>query len=62
MSAKNEIEFEKAKALIKSENKYLKQLSSSNIINKRHTGFLSGLWDEIGRLQFDFLIKECWVE
>jgi SAM-dependent methyltransferase len=42
----------------KSVNKYLKQLSGNDIIEKRHRGFVGGLWEEMGRLQLDFLIKE----
>lgn len=42
----------------KAVNKYLRQLSESELNNKFHRDFVGGLWDEIGRLQLDFLIKE----
>lgn len=39
-------------------NQYHKQLSKEDINSKIHRDFVGGLWDEIGRLQLDFLIKE----
>ncbi|MDG4582970.1 MAG: class I SAM-dependent methyltransferase [Candidatus Competibacter sp.] len=38
-------------------NAYGKELSNEQIKNKEHRDFVGGLWDEIGKLQMDFLIK-----
>lgn len=42
----------------KSANKYVKHLSEDDIKNKKHREFVGGLWEEMGRLQLDFLIKQ----
>ncbi len=39
-------------------NQYVKQLSGEEISKKSHRNFVGGLWDEVGRLQLDFLLKE----
>ena len=38
-------------------NNYSKQLSNKEIKKKAHRDFVGGLWDEIGSLQLDFLLK-----
>lgn len=42
---------------MKGVNSYFKELSSEEIDNKMHRGFVGGLWDELGQLQLEFLIK-----
>jgi cyclopropane fatty-acyl-phospholipid synthase-like methyltransferase len=37
------------------ENEYGEQLTDSQIRSGAHRGFVGGMWDEIGSLQFDFL-------
>lgn len=37
-------------------NSYWKQLTPEEIVNKKHREFVGGLWDELGRLQFDFMV------
>ena len=39
-------------------NAYFKELSLEEIQERVHRNFVGGLWDEIGKLQFDFLIKQ----
>lgn len=41
---------------MKGVNVYFKELSSEEIRNKAHRGFVGGLWDELGQLQLDFLV------
>ncbi|MUH73210.1 class I SAM-dependent methyltransferase [Psychrosphaera haliotis] len=38
-------------------NSYFRQLSSKDIEEKKHRGFVGGMWDEIGALQFEFLVN-----
>ncbi len=38
-------------------NSYHMQLTKEQIQNKQHRAFIGGMWDELGQLQFDFLIK-----
>ncbi len=35
---------------------YMRQLTKEEIESGRHRGFVGGLWERIGRLQFDFLV------
>ena len=42
---------------MKGVNAYFKELSSEEIGKKVHRGFIGGLWDELGQLQLEFLIK-----
>lgn len=42
---------------MKGVNAYFKELSSEEIGKKVHRGFVGGLWDELGQLQLEFLIK-----
>lgn len=37
---------------------YSKVLTDDEIANKLHRELVGGLWDEIGKLQFDYLVKE----
>ncbi len=37
-------------------NPYLRQLSADEIAAGQHRHAVGGMWDEIGRLQFDFLV------
>jgi cyclopropane fatty-acyl-phospholipid synthase-like methyltransferase len=39
-------------------NPYYQQLTSAQIEAGAHRSFVGGMWDEIGKLQFDFLRKE----
>jgi cyclopropane fatty-acyl-phospholipid synthase-like methyltransferase len=42
---------------MKGVNAYFKELSSEEISNTAHRGFVGGLWDKVGQLQLDFLVK-----
>jgi cyclopropane fatty-acyl-phospholipid synthase-like methyltransferase len=42
---------------MKGVNAYFKELSNEEISKKVHRRFIGGLWDELGQLQLDFLIK-----
>jgi cyclopropane fatty-acyl-phospholipid synthase-like methyltransferase len=42
---------------MKGVNSYHKELSNEEIEAKAHRGFVGGLWEELGQLQFDFLIN-----
>lgn len=42
---------------IKGTNAYFKELSNEEIDKKIHREFIGGLWDELGKLQLEFLIK-----
>lgn len=44
-------------ATMKGINAYYRQLSSAEIEEKAHREFVGGLWNELGRLQFDFLLE-----
>ncbi len=37
---------------------YWRQLSDADIASKTHRDFVGGMWDELGRLQFDFLRRQ----
>jgi SAM-dependent methyltransferase len=39
-------------------NPYWKQLSDGEIAAGAHRGFVGGLWEELGRLQLDFLVSQ----
>lgn len=39
-------------------NSYFRELSLEEIYNRDHRDFVGGLWDEIGKLQFDFMLKQ----
>ena len=39
-------------------NSYGKQLSESDIVRNKHRVLIGGNWEEIGRLQFDFLLSK----
>lgn len=39
-------------------NGYWKQFSDRDIANGEHRGYVGGMWDEIGRLQFEWLVSE----
>ena len=39
-------------------NEYHRALSDADIDSGAHRDFVGGLWDEIGRLQFDFLVEQ----
>jgi SAM-dependent methyltransferase len=41
---------------IKDINRYWQELTRDEIKAKKHRGFVGGEWDEIGRLQFDFVV------
>ncbi len=43
---------------MKNINAYHRQLSSSEIKENEHRNFVGGMWDEIGQLQIEFLIKQ----
>ena len=38
-------------------NPYWRELTASELLRKEHRGFVGGLWNEIGQLQFDFMIS-----
>jgi len=42
---------------LKKINPYWRGLTASEVKRKKHRDFVGGLWDEIGRLQFDFMIS-----
>jgi hypothetical protein len=42
---------------MKGVNAYSKELSSEEIRNKEHRALFGGLWDELGRLQLEFLVE-----
>jgi len=42
---------------MKGVNAYFKELTDEEIKNKVHRGFVGGLWEEVGYLQLEFLIK-----
>jgi len=42
---------------LKKINAYWRELTSSEVKHKKHRDFVGGHWDEIGRLQFDFMIS-----
>lgn len=39
-------------------NSYGRELTQQDIKQKKHRKFVGGLWEEIGQLQYDFLIKQ----
>lgn len=39
-------------------NQYSKELSDKEIEEGGHKVFVGGMWDEIGQLQFDYLVRE----
>ena len=39
-------------------NSYGEELSESDIEQNRHRNFIGGKWEEIGQLQYDFLLKQ----
>lgn len=39
-------------------NSYGEQLTEDAIARGEHRGFVGGMWDEIGKLQFDFLVEK----
>lgn len=43
--------------IMKGVNAYFRELSKKEIRNKVHRGFVGGLWEELGNLQLEFLIK-----
>jgi len=43
--------------IMKGINTYAKDLSPEQIKKKVHRDFIGGMWDELGRLQFDFMIE-----
>nr|VFJ72947.1 MAG: Methyltransferase domain-containing protein [Candidatus Kentron sp. FW] len=43
--------------IMKGVNAYFKELSKEEIRTKAHREFVGGLWDELGNLQLEFLIK-----
>lgn len=43
--------------IMKGINAYFRNLSQKEIENKEHRKFVGGMWEEIGRLQLEFLIK-----
>jgi len=43
--------------IMKGVNSYSKQLTSEEISNEVHRNFVGGMWDEIGDLQFGFMVK-----
>jgi len=43
--------------IAKGVNAYFKELSNKDIKKKVHRAFVGGLWDELGHLQLDFLVK-----
>lgn len=43
--------------IMKDVNSYSKELTSEEIGKKAHREFVGGLWDELGKLQLEFLIK-----
>jgi cyclopropane fatty-acyl-phospholipid synthase-like methyltransferase len=43
--------------MMKGVNTYFKELSSEEISKKAHRDFVGGLWDDLGQLQLEFLIK-----
>ncbi len=43
--------------IMKGINAYFKELSKEEICNKYHREFVGGLWDELGNIQLEFLIK-----
>lgn len=43
---------------LKKINSYGRELSALEVKLKRHRGFVGGLWDEVGRLQCDFMISK----
>ena len=58
---------EKFKAFIKNSdrenivsgvNSYEKQLSKSDILQNKHRDFIGGKWQEIGQLQYDFMLSQ----
>jgi cyclopropane fatty-acyl-phospholipid synthase-like methyltransferase len=42
---------------MKGVNAYFKELTNNEIANKTHRAFIGGLWEELGHLQLEFLIK-----
>jgi cyclopropane fatty-acyl-phospholipid synthase-like methyltransferase len=55
MSALSRLFGKKEASAPNAENAYGKQLTASEIAAGKHRDFVGGMWDEIGRLQFDFL-------
>jgi len=43
---------------MKEKNSYSRQLTEEDIQELRHRAFIGGMWEEIGRLQYDFLIAQ----
>lgn len=43
--------------IMKGINAYFKDLTNKEITNNTHRGFVGGLWEELGHLQLEFLIK-----
>jgi cyclopropane fatty-acyl-phospholipid synthase-like methyltransferase len=39
-------------------NPYLNQMTDKDIENQVHRGFVGGLWDTLGQLQFDFITRQ----
>lgn len=37
---------------------YWRELTTEEIARKTHRDFVGGMWDEIGRLQFDFMLRQ----
>ncbi|WP_110186701.1 class I SAM-dependent methyltransferase [Pokkaliibacter plantistimulans] len=38
-------------------NSYYRELTEDDINNRAHRAFVGGMWEEIGKLQFDFMLK-----
>ena len=47
-----------AHSIRRRENSYWRQLSDAEIARGAHRDFVGGMWDEIGRLQFDFMLAQ----
>jgi len=43
--------------IMKGTNAYFKQLTKKDFKIKKHRGFIGGMWDELGTLQFNFLVE-----
>lgn len=39
-------------------NSYGKQLTEEEIASKAHRNFVGGMWEQVGKLQFDFLVEQ----
>jgi cyclopropane fatty-acyl-phospholipid synthase-like methyltransferase len=42
---------------LKKINPYWREMTTSEVKRKKHRDFVGGLWDEVGQLQFDFMVS-----